>query len=741
MAQQPTALIACLLSASALVGQQAKVTKTREFYPVDYQFDEGEQRWNAARIVDGITGLPIPGAELLLVAESEHPIRGEFWWQRRAVADADGFVRIRTDEAAPDHVRWHWTIIRAPGYGPATWCGAHGAAIVRLAPAETMPVRIVDWCGRPVPDALVGFCGGCGHTPDLSWARTNAQGLALLDGVDPHNDIGDLYVEHPELHLGYRDFDWFRGEPPVTFAVRPAVAIEGTLIDADGQPIAGAFVGVRDVHRGPWTRTNADGTFRLCGAEHPGDDLYVFVGERQLLFEPPHVRPFVLRVPPPNGDDVQVVNLPEPAGCAVTVLFAVVDGDGDEIEDVRCVCIGPLPDRIETRTRTSLGKAEVDLQPGTYEVRVAARDSEESLSHVQVTADGDGPFTITLQPSPKTTVEVVGMPEEGIVELRTANWRIDITDEVRAGRPVGVPSEPFCFAILEHYGEQRVFPFDRATALAADPVRLSWFATTTVEGSVVDDRGTPLAARVALIPAARNLSACPDEGDFRGPAATFSLTTGFEGRAFLCVEADTEPRHRRIVPVDLPPRSGDVARVDVGAVRIGAPTLRFEGAGGQPLTGVEVAIVRRGWCAVRSGLDWQELDAGGGWRGTDPQTGDAFLVRTPHAEHAGGEGAGDGEPAATVDQPVRFVIEGAGPWTLRMPAGELLLDVKTPAPAFKAAIVGEHYVDVREPTLLRGLRPGAHRVFVCAEGCEAAIVDVVVPETGRATVAVELAER
>jgi hypothetical protein len=32
-------------------------------------------------------------------------------------------------------------------------------------------------------------------------------------------------------------------------------------------------------------------------------------------------------------------------------------------------------------------------------------------------------------------------------------------------------------------------------------------------------------------------------------------------------------------------------------------------------------------------------------------------------------------------------------------------------------------------------------VFVCAEGCEAAIVDVVVPETGRATVAVELAER
>ena len=39
-----------------------------------------DQSWLVTRVVDGMTGAPVPTAELLLDAESPTPLRGEFWF-------------------------------------------------------------------------------------------------------------------------------------------------------------------------------------------------------------------------------------------------------------------------------------------------------------------------------------------------------------------------------------------------------------------------------------------------------------------------------------------------------------------------------------------------------------------------------------------------------------------------------------------------------------------------------------
>ncbi len=98
---------------------------------------------------------------------------------------------------------------------------------------------------------------------------------------------------------------------------------------------------------------------------------------------------------------------------------------------------------------------------------------------------------------------------------------------------------------------------------------------------------------------------------------------------------------------------------------------------------------------------------------------------------------------AVADLRVLFPLAGDGPWTLRLPAGEVELDVRDEhgAPVAATVFAGDDCVDVSGPTRLRRLRPGPQRLFVAAVDREFAIVDVDVPATGRAAVDVTLPPR
>jgi hypothetical protein len=740
------AVVSCLLPwLGSLPAQAPTVTITDTVYPADAVTMHGEQKWITTRVLDASTGAPIPGAELLLIAESNHPMRGEMWWQMRAVADADGFVRLRAEPRG-------WWVVRASGHGtvmemgyvPTTNMSSQPSGITFLARGLDVPIRLLNWRGEPVPGALIGLCGGCGHTPDLVHGRTDGNGLVVL-----HMGIADLYVEHPELELGYDGVQWLPGEAPMAFVVPPAAAYRGSVVDVDGKPVVGAFVGVPGVHRGPWTRTGPDGSFLLCGADQ-GGDLFVHIGERELIFECPPVSPCRLVVPPPSGEPVQVVNLPRPAapvpdGVEV-VSLQVVDADGDKVELASIVCRGPLPASTEESITIRDGQGATALLPGRYELRATAFGHAAATALLEVGIQNTY-CELRLGRLPSVRVRVTDPPESVNVVLRTEREQRDVTDQVRAGMPVGLPSEPFWLVLHGSYRDQpRVFLHDPASALAKGTLRLPWYRPTRIEGQLVDRDGRPAAAKLALVPVEQEVSGLPadvelEEIDGNG---AFALASEHAGLAMLVVTPDGDPERRRVLPIVLPPRGDDVL-VEVGTVDIDAePRLRLVDGSGAPLTEGKVVFWRTGWSDVRedSGPVFS-FDRDGRFRGPEPRAGDAILVLPPERTDDRAAAAAGGAAEATLDLTVHAALQGAGPWTVALPTGELRLDVRGTdgKPVACLAFVGAVSTPLSGPTLLRRVPTGPQRLFVAADGHQSAVVDVVVPERGAVSVQVKLPRR
>ncbi|MGB3969643.1 MAG: carboxypeptidase-like regulatory domain-containing protein, partial [Planctomycetota bacterium] len=245
------------------------------------------------RVVDDLTGAPLIGAEVFLVDESRTPIGGEFWYSVRAVSDAEGFVRIALPTGATS---FGWQVVRHRECGVATRTGTE--LVWRVGRGFDVPVRITDWLGRPQPGARIGFCGGCGHTPDLVSAVADSNGIAVLRGVDPQNGIADLYVQHPGLHYFYEPVEWLPGGVPMDVRCLHAPTMSGRVVDHRGAPVAGAFVCGGSQHRGPWARTAADGSFTVLGAKPPTyPHLVVLPQGRDVYFGTSTAWPVTLRLP------------------------------------------------------------------------------------------------------------------------------------------------------------------------------------------------------------------------------------------------------------------------------------------------------------------------------------------------------------------------------------------------------------------------------------------------------------
>ncbi len=727
------------------IAQAPVVTFTDAVRPIEEEHGRGGERWFTARIVDAITGVPLPGAELLLVAESNHPMRGEFWWQMRAIAGADGFVALRCDKDAPDVKPWGWVVVRAKGYGTYSSMGSLGHAVLPLQPAQTMPVRILDRLHRPVADALVSACGGCGHTPDLAWARTDAQGLALLAGLDPHNDILDFYVEHPELGLGYDSFRWLPGQEPIEFVVEPGVASRGVVVDAAGKPVADAYVGCPTVHRGPWTRTRADGSFALFGPDEAAD-LQVYRGAQHVIFARTETQPFRLQLPEPlatTGEEraqkTQIVELPErddPDAELPLVSLHVVDADGDSAPQPRVRIVGPLPQTSErTRIDREPGEMLLPMAPGRYVVFAASADHAETKSEIVVTRDGESENEFELRPTPlpSTVVVVDGIRDEFHVSMRTAQTTRDISEACTNGTPIGLPDEPFWFVLSGPQADQsRLFAYDRKRALATQPLRLPWWNPSHVVGTVVGVDGKPVAATATLVPVTQAVYGFDPTEDppTETPADRFDLTTEHVGLAFVVVRAEGDKLRPRVLSVMLP-RRGDAVRIDLGKIVLGAPTqLVVTDRNGAAHAGA-VGFLRAGWNEVREYAPQFPL-ANGAWQGPDLRAGDA--VRLPRTREE------DAEGLLAVGLPVRLVLQGDGPWSLQEPAGEVLLDLTSASgnPATFGITLGEAHEATRGRLLLQRVAAGPQRLWLGAAGHRSASVDVVVPPRGRVEVKVTL---
>ncbi|MBK9386236.1 MAG: hypothetical protein IPN34_15595 [Planctomycetes bacterium] len=747
-----SALLWLLLGAGPLGAQEVRVSYSSARHIDEGNPDYGDRPgWIVTRIVDARTGAPISGAELLEIKERTAPTACELWSSQRDVADENGFARLYLEERRGGS----WFLARAPGYGARCASGGPDMPTVELWPAQSLPVLLRDHLDRPVADVRVGVCLGCGHTPDIVCRTTDERGFVELSGVDPFNRIFDLYVTHPLLDIAY---DGDAGErlafePPYVLHVARGATIRGTLADAQGVPLGDAMVGFEGPHRGPWTRTREDGSFSLSGGMGFFDTnglrgLRVSYGKQLVFFEFAAHRVPHLRLPPPTGEIRQGVDLEELDPISKVPLRVLIE-PAEAAVGAFVRFVGPLPERLESQTEAE-AILEHALPEGRYEVELHALGYAVERSALQIDAGESAELVLRPKPLPAVSVRLRHPAEGDQVSLVTEHASFDVTERVLAGQTIGLPGEEFRFVIETERGDPpRYVAVDRARALAEGSLELRSFEPAIVHGRVVDPESSlRFEGTVALIGRHRLGAWAHESSDLENLSgaridAWFAIPIEGEGLFFLVVQAKDADFPARIMPVCLPARGVDV-RVDLGDVIVGVPApLTLELPEDASTEGHALAWQRIGWMDTDDAWPFP-FDHRGRWYGPDLAAGDVLRWIAPELESEDEEPASNSAVPPVLDVEVRWVLEGSGPWNLRVPTGEVLLDLRTEDDAtqrFSILVGTQEFRAEPGSVVLRYLAPGPQRLVLSAEGHQTAIVDVEVSEERRVEAKIVLPRR
>ncbi|MHC5018613.1 MAG: PEGA domain-containing protein [Planctomycetota bacterium] len=409
-----------------------------------------------------------------------------------ATAEADRYGWIRLPIAALQG-RYEWLYFEADGYGPqginAPWLDR----AVALRPAVDVPLEVRDAMDRPVAGAQVDWHLGCGHTPAVRVVTTDAQGRAVLEGIDLES--GEAWIKAPGLHSDYLPIEWEPDGGRAVVHVDPAPVHRGRVLDASGAPVAGAVVGNAIRHRGPWCRTAADGTFELFGLER---------GESLLAARSP-------------GHDLTAQGDPSPAGHACVIRLPkegrkgldrrlgrklhvkVVDANGEPVTNVEVLAVRATDGATVQRFvqpvgqaffgEPSTGDARFDLQPGRYELLVEhLRGLITPLRlTLELTGGMDDPPLVQVLEATHATLKKLqfdGVPTHATVWVATAGrppW--DLTDEAQAAGLVPLPAEGPAVLKLVADGHTQYVPLERGNAAQTvtwngppppDPNKVEW---------------------------------------------------------------------------------------------------------------------------------------------------------------------------------------------------------------------------------------------------------------------------
>jgi hypothetical protein len=638
------------------------------------------------RIVDDATGDPIPGARIDNATEANWP-HAEPWadllWES-VVTDRDGWALVESMNRA------EWNFISAPGYGPL------GEMMMRdefrLARGVDVTIEVRDWRDRPVPGARVEALLGCGHTPTIQDVTAGADGRLVFRSIDPTFRT-DLWVRTPGL-AGRNGAYWGHGPGgfPEENGARilrgdPGPAIEGRVLRADGAPAAHAVVGTRSAHRGPWTVADADGRFRLVGAQ-PYDSITA-------------VAP--LSDPVPEGFDRPQIEFQSVPGVSATVRLpreGVRTRTKEEWEEVRrkareeaeAVARGEEPEPVVPPEGPGI-RVRVAAAPGVAthgRVRIVAVRDGDGATHFEVPRFKDGAASRAITAAPGTWTVTAGSTAG---HLRPASRRVEVgtgwTDAafVLDANPVWNPR------VIDRGAD------GGETELT--PPRAGTFYVTTDDGMVeatphLDAAGEPDGS--IHVPAAG-----PFAVEFRGD---------YCGRARIVLDGPPSGPGPALL---LAPPAPEVERFDEDTRprEIPADRLVVLLPDGKPAAGAEVQVlsgvvsdgdpyrIRRGEDRGRT-LD----ENGAAWCAFD--RGDRVSVTV------------EGDDASTL-LPLVARIEGPGPWTLRWPATEILVravdENGEPCPEFAVVLSGWDELDPVDGVVrLRGVGSGPLRLWVGAEG-------------------------
>ncbi len=703
------------------------------------------------RIVDARTGEPLPHAILHLGAERDQPTRGEFFSEHHVHADRDGFARITPSSHG-------LFFVEAQNYGTIALTYLEPSGVVPLLPGVDVPIALRDALDRPAPFASVGLCLYCGHTPDVAFATAGADGVAWLRSIDPGNGfadhdtysmlhaaptIRDLYPLGSGLSGDPDSVSWLPGDPAQVVRCQPCHDVVGRVVSKDGRPLAGAFVGSNGRHRGPWTRTDAAGEFRLVSGIGPGNLVVVYAG--RMVFDarvPPRTR-ITLQVPFFDNDRAPASKAKLRLRTRHAITGAPMAGLVVRVTPLHQTADGYVMGQTDTH-----GEAEVEVEVGRCVVWTnAPRDVDrapdgpppgfESIEQETMVAEaGDSVCEFIVQPRPTVTVTLERVPDGARVFLATLDDSDqEITNLVAAGQAIAVPGgAPFAFR-LAHAGAESMLTLPAVPRDAR--VTLRWPAATRVLGSLVDAAGATVPGRIALTrdPGAPEV----DTEEWRDVETdgVFALDTARQGAAFLHVEPGRDDLRPRTLALVLPAFGAEEA-VALGAVTLrsaGTPQLSVLGADGTPAALARVLVLRPGLTA------FGVLGKQGDYHGLDLRAGDTVVVDLRRRDAEGQVEESD-VPADTGCLFTRLHLQGEGPWALRQGTASIELvsvdDRGNEAGGAHVFSRDAHFIAARATFTLSGLDAGEHRVHVGLPGRPAVAITVSLGDGERRRVRVTL---
>jgi protocatechuate 3,4-dioxygenase beta subunit len=289
----------------------------------------------AGRVIDAATQLPVAGARVRPGGSDEVSWASN---AESALTDADG--RFRIEGLTSGRYRPSAEAIGAKGAVGESFVVGVGESVEDLLITVT-PARHVR--GRPMLDGKTACKDGWvslvekGTDANTDWRRVDADGSVFFPAVDDGTYEVSVECEGIESNpkeplVVTRDLD------DVVWPVMRGLAIKGVLVDADGRPVAGAFLRVGPREPGPdgpstsgYAESASDGSFTIAGLQAATYEL--------TLTSDQHASPLealVVTVPPDR--DVEGVRVTLPRGG--TIEGIVVDTAGKPMAAVRVEAAG-----------------------------------------------------------------------------------------------------------------------------------------------------------------------------------------------------------------------------------------------------------------------------------------------------------------------------------------------------------------------------------------------------------------
>ncbi|MEN8151359.1 MAG: carboxypeptidase-like regulatory domain-containing protein, partial [Planctomycetota bacterium] len=415
------------------------------------------------QVLDARTGRPLEGVSVRLHLESAATGFTGAELLGRTATDAFGLASIRWPHTPSDG---HW-VFEKKGCAVVTLFGCFPPDRVWLRKGGETSVRILDPFGRPAAGVTAELLQGCGHSPTVRIARTNAEGILTLRDVEP--GTGRVWIRMP----GVKTEAFYVPRDGGTIALDPGTTIEGTVVDVEEKPVEGVVVASLQSPRGPTAVTDEKGRFRLDGVEPEGEVWFFheswYRSERPFLVltdvDLPAMggpRPPLRLVLPPetveDEDEYREFLAPSPIEVPVSLSDAKT---GEELPDVPVVVIsrdtglGVLEEGEEDEDGEPTGRRIVRVEPGTYRISTGSAFSRYRI----VSPDEDVILSVGLKCSLVATaeerprLEVTGVTEE-MYDVRVAlpYASADIEDVE------GVPLDEPAVIVVRSEGGVRFFP-------------------------------------------------------------------------------------------------------------------------------------------------------------------------------------------------------------------------------------------------------------------------------------------